>query len=87
MENGLLVLDVTKAAAFPKNYVSDFDGDGKSDFSIFTPGTGSWKIEQSSDNAYSETPFGIAEDKLVTGDYDGDGKADLAIFRPSTGTW
>ncbi len=87
LTNGLLVLDVTNATAPLKNSVSDFDGDGKTDFSVYTPSSGTWKIEQSSDNGYSETNFGIAEDKIVTGDYDGDGKADLAIFRPSTGTW
>jgi hypothetical protein len=87
LSNGLLVLDVSKATAPAKNYVSDFDADGKTDFSVYTSLTGTWKIEQSSDSAYSETNFGIAEDKIVTGDYDGDGKSDLAIFRPSTGTW
>jgi len=84
---GLYTLDVTGVSAAPKNTVSDFDGDGKTDFSVYTPSNGVWKIEQSSNNAYSETNFGISEDKIVTGDYDGDGKADLAIFRPSTGTW
>ncbi len=87
LTNGLLVLDVSNATAPGKNYVSDFDADGKTDFSVYTPASGTWKIEQSSDSAYSETNFGIAEDKLVTGDYDGDGKSDLAVFRPSTGTW
>jgi hypothetical protein len=87
LTNGLFILDATKATAPVQNTVSDFDGDGKTDFSVYTPSTGTWKIEQSSNNAYSETNFGISEDKLVTGDYDGDGKADLAIFRPSTGTW
>jgi len=87
MANGLLVLDVTKSTAPAKNIVSDFDGDGKTDYSTYTPSTGMWKIEQSSNNAYSEINFGVSEDKIVTGDYDGDGKADNAIFRPSTGTW
>jgi hypothetical protein len=87
LANGLLVLDVSKATAPFKNFVSDFDADGKTDFSVYTPASGTWKIEQSSDNAYSETNFGIAEDLPVTGDYDGDVKSDLAIFRPSTGTW
>jgi hypothetical protein len=87
LTNGLLVLDVTKATAPAKNFVSDFDADGKTDFSVYSPSSGTWKVEQSSDNAYSETNFGIAEDKIVTGDYDGDGKSDSAIFRPSTGTW
>jgi hypothetical protein len=87
LTNGLLVLDVRNATAPAKNYVSDFDADGKTDLSVYTPSTGSWKIEQSSDSGYAEFNFGIAEDKLVTGDYDGDGKSDLAVFRPSTGTW
>jgi len=84
---GLVVLDVTQSTAPAKNIVSDFDGDGKTDYSVYTPSTGTWKIEQSSNNAYSETNFGLSDDKIVTGDYDGDGKADNAIFRPSTGTW
>lgn len=87
MTNGLLVLDVTQATALPKNVFSDFDGDKKTDFSVYTPANGIWKIEQSQNSNYSETNFGIAEDKLATGDYDGDGRADLAIYRPSTGTW
>ncbi|HEY0461889.1 MAG TPA: FG-GAP-like repeat-containing protein [Pyrinomonadaceae bacterium] len=87
LTNGLLVLDASNATAPLKNSVSDFDADGKTDFSVYTPSSGTWKIEQSSNSNYSETNFGLAADKLVTGDYDGDGKSDLAIFRPSTGTW
>ena len=84
---GLIILDASQSTAPIKNTVSDFDGDGKTDFSVYTPSTGVWKIEQSSNNNYSETNFGISEDKLVTGDYDGDGKSDMAIFRPSSGQW
>ena len=87
LSNGLLVLDVSGSTSTGKNYVSDFDGDGRTDYSTYTPSTGIWKIETSSNGTYSETGFGIAEDKIVTGDYDGDGKSDLAIFRPSTGQW
>ncbi len=87
LTNGLLVLDVTQANAPLKNQVSDFDGDGKTDYSVYTPNTGTWKIEKSSDSSYSETNFGLSGDQLVTGDYDGDGKADIAVFRPLTGVW
>jgi hypothetical protein len=87
MSGGLIVLDVSNSTVQAKNTVSDFDGDGKTDFSVYTPANGLWKIEQSSDSNYSEINFGISEDKLVTGDYDGDGKSDLAIYRPSSGTW
>ncbi len=84
---GLVVLDVTQANAPLKNSISDFDGDGKTDLSVYTPNTGTWKIEKSSNNSYAETNFGLSGDQLVTGDYDGDGKSDLAVFRPSTGVW
>jgi hypothetical protein len=84
---GLLIVDVTRATAPSKNLVSDFDGDGKTDFSVYTPASGLWKIEKSSTGGYAETNFGLSEDKLTTGDYDGDGKSDIAVFRPSTGVW
>ena len=84
---GLLILDVTKANAPLKNSISDFDGDGKTDLSTFTPATGSWTVENSSDGGTSNVGWGQAGDVVVAGDYDGDGKADPAIFRPSTGTW
>jgi hypothetical protein len=87
LTNGLLVLDVTQATAPLKNSISDFDGDGKTDFSVYTPNTGTWKIEKSSNNSYAETNFGLNGDQLVTGDYDGDGKSDIAVFRPSNGVW
>ncbi len=70
-----------------KNQVSDFDGDKKTDLSVFSPTTGSWNIEASSTNASTQSVFGFADDIITPGDYDGDGKSDLAIFRPSTGTW
>lgn len=84
---GLIVLDASQATAPAKNIVSDFDGDGKTDFSAYTPSTGLWKVESSSDNSYSEVLFGLSTDKIVTGDFDGDGKADRAVFRASTGVW
>lgn len=70
-----------------KNQISDFDADNRTDFATFTPSNGNWNIEDSSNNSYSQTSFGIAGDKITPGDYDGDGKADMAVFRPSTGTW
>ncbi len=87
MTNGLLILDASRATAPAKNKVSDFDGDGKTDFSVFQPGSGNWNIEKSSDNSFSSVNFGLSSDKIVSGDYDGDGKSDVAVFRPSNGTW
>jgi hypothetical protein len=84
---GLIIVDVTQANAPLKNNVSDFDGDGKTDYSVFTPSTGAWTIEISSNNSGLQTFFGLADDKLTAGDYDGDGKSDISVWRPSNGTW
>ncbi|HSK72156.1 MAG TPA: FG-GAP-like repeat-containing protein, partial [Pyrinomonadaceae bacterium] len=87
MANGLLILDIRGLNAPQKNKVSDFDGDGKTDFSVYSPATGQWLIENSSNSSSATVKFGLEGDKVVTGDYDGDGKNDPAIFRPSTGVW
>ena len=87
LKEGLLILDASNVSAPSKNQVSDFDGDGKTDLSVYTPNTGLWQIELSSNSSYRAANFGISEDIIVTGDYDGDAKSDFAIFRPSTGFW
>jgi hypothetical protein len=87
LATGLSIVDVSKATAPQRNVVSDFDGDRKTDLSLFTPSTGLWSIEQSSDSAQTSVNWGLPEDIPTAGDYDGDGKVDEAIFRPSTGTW
>ena len=65
----------------------DFEGDGKTDVSIFRPSNGQWWIQQSSDNVTKVFTFGTTTDKIVPADYDGDGKTDVAFFRPSTSEW
>ncbi len=87
LKNGLLVVDATGLNRPAKNVVSDFDGDGKTDFSTFTPSSGLWKSENSADGNTKSTFFGAANDKPAAGDYDGDGKSDVAVFRPSDGVW
>jgi uncharacterized delta-60 repeat protein len=64
----------------------DFDGDGKSDVSLFRPSEGTWYLSQSQ-NGFSAQNFGLKGDVITPGDFDGDGKTDLAIWRPGTGTW
>jgi murein DD-endopeptidase MepM/ murein hydrolase activator NlpD len=65
----------------------DFDGDNKTDISIFRPSVGQWWYQQSSNNTVPAYTFGTTTDKIVPGDYDGDSKTDIAFFRPSTGEW
>ena len=65
--------------------VADFDGDGRSDVSVFRPSDGIWYVLQSGTNTFSARQFGIAGDRIVAGDYDGDGRTDLGVYR--AGTW
>jgi hypothetical protein len=67
----------------------DFDGDGKSDATVFRPSNGGWFILKSSTGFTGNSAYqwGVSTDIPVPGDYDGDGKVDLAIYRPSNGFW
>jgi len=65
----------------------DFDGDGKTDISIFRPGPGEWWYSRSSDGVVRAGQFGTATDIPTPGDFTGDGKADIAFWRPSDGFW
>lgn len=87
LASGLITVDVTGLNSPAKNLVSDFDGDRRTDLSVFRPSTGQWIYEASSDNSSNSAFFGLSEDQLVTGDYDGDGKSDIAVWRPSNGVW
>lgn len=87
LTNGLVILDASNVSAPQKNLVSDYDGDRKTDLSLYTPTTGTWQSEQSSDGTPNTTQFGTTGDIIVPGDYDGDGKSDIAVWRPSTGIW
>lgn len=75
----------------PKQHVCDFDGDGKTDFSIWRGSIGSWQTLNSSNGGLQATPWGSSAapyfDVAVPGDYDGDGKTDQAIWRGQDAIW
>ena len=65
--------------------IFDFDGDGKTDISVFRPGDGVWYILRSQDNSFFAVQFGISTDQIAPADFDGDGRTDIAVFR--NGEW
>ena len=68
-------------------YVSDFDDDAISDFSVYRPSEGRFYTRRSSNATAIVTNFGLATDRPVPGDYDKDGKNDVAVYRPSNSTF
>ncbi|REJ79165.1 MAG: hypothetical protein DWQ43_16155 [Acidobacteria bacterium] len=87
-------------AATGSTAVFDFDGDSKTDVSVFRPNAGSlaesvgpegsssqWWYLRSSDQGTRGLQFGDSDDIPVASDFTGDGKADIAFWRPSTGEW
>ncbi len=65
---------------------ADFDGDGKTDLSVFRPSNGNWYLFKSTAGV-GIVNWGSATDTVTPGDFDGDGKTDTAVYRPSTGQW
>lgn len=65
---------------------ADFDGDFKTDISVFRPSEGNWYLNRST-QGFTALNFGLSADIPTPGDFDGDGKADVAVWRPSDGNW
>ncbi|MEO5860480.1 MAG: choice-of-anchor V domain-containing protein [Pyrinomonadaceae bacterium] len=67
--------------------ISSFDGDGRSDVSVYRPSEGVWYSISSDQSGVQQVQFGLPGDIATPGDYDGDGITDRAIYRPSDGNW
>ncbi len=79
--NTTVVTESFATPSFPSTKVrADFDGDGKTDVSVFRPSEGNWYVNGST-AGFSAVNWGGSSDKPVPGDFDGDGKTDFAIFR------
>jgi len=70
----------------PRPTQFDFDGDGRSDVSIFRPSNSGWYLLRSTQGLWVPV-WGISTDVLTPADYDGDLKTDVAIWRPSDGNF
>jgi hypothetical protein len=79
---------ITQASApAPVQHVVDFDGDGKTDYSVVrNTGVGTtnqftWFYNPSSGSGVQAFAWGISSDYIVPADYDGDNKTDIAVWR------
>lgn len=70
-----------------KKTAADFDGDARTDISIYRPSVGEWWYQRSFDSVVAAAQFGTATDQIAAADFTGDGKTDIAFWRPSTGQW
>ena len=72
---------------YPRDNRANFDGDCRTDVSVFNRGSGEWRVLNSSNGQLVSFFFGQSADIPTPGDYNADGKTDYAVFRPGNATW
>jgi subtilisin-like proprotein convertase family protein len=83
-------LTVEGAAAVAQQHVVDFNGDGKTDFSVVRNTGGgaggqiTWFINLNGTATTYASAWGLSTDFFVPVDYDGDSKTDIAVWRPAS---
>lgn len=70
----------------PPSNLFDFDGDGRTDHSVYRSISGTW-YDHEVQPLSGAMILGRPADRIVPADYTGDGKTDYAVFRSSTATW
>jgi len=83
--SGSVDIGAFEFSAPARSALADFDGDERTDVSVFRPNEGNWWLLQTT-AGFGVANWGVASDRLVPGDYDGDGRADLAVYR-GDGQW
>lgn len=85
-------LTITTGGGAPMQHVVDYDGDGKTDYSVVrntgggSGGQTTWFNKQNGAGAPQGFAWGISTDFFVPSDFDGDSKTDIAVWRPGIAT-
>lgn len=66
---------------------ADFDGDGTSDLTTWTPATGRWLVRYSLSRSRGSIYLGGRGHRAVPADTDGDGRVEPMTWDPTTGYW
>jgi uncharacterized delta-60 repeat protein len=82
---GVARLSTGEAFQAARSTLWDFDGDGKSDVSVYRPSDGNWFLTQSQAGFFVQQLGGQVGDIMAPADFDGDGRTDFAIYR--SGQW
>jgi hypothetical protein len=88
--DNLEVTDGFTCECGPANAPFDFDGDGKTDLSVFDLNAGTqadFRVVRSSNGSSTVAAWGTSGDLPTNADFDGDDKTDFAVFRPADGVW
>jgi hypothetical protein len=70
-----------------KEVYINFDGDGKTDISVYHSASGIWFIKPSLSGTDYHVAYGGPGYIPVPGDYDRDGETDIAVYHSASGLW